>query len=147
LNRGEPSLIRLWKPGDRIFLFGFSRGAYTIRCLAAVIAKCGIPTSDKDGGKLKLDVAIEPMPPPRRPKKKTPTFGRGLGTAKGRNKEILAAIWYASYEPSVHSEGGSPGRRRGGLQPFRCSSPGSLAKFVAMRRASSRVEIAVKKAN
>jgi len=51
------ALIRLWKPGDRIFLFGFSRGAYTIRCLAAVIAKCGIPTRDKDGGKLKLDVA------------------------------------------------------------------------------------------
>jgi uncharacterized protein (DUF2235 family) len=50
------ALIRLWKPGDRIFLFGFSRGAYTIRCLAAVIAKCGIPTHDKDGGKLKLDV-------------------------------------------------------------------------------------------
>ena len=50
------SLIRLWKPGDRIFLFGFSRGAYTIRCLAAVIAKCGIPTHGKDGNKLKLDV-------------------------------------------------------------------------------------------
>jgi uncharacterized protein (DUF2235 family) len=50
------ALIRFWKPGDRIFLFGFSRGAYTIRCLAAVIATCGIPTHDKGGGKLKLDV-------------------------------------------------------------------------------------------
>jgi uncharacterized protein (DUF2235 family) len=37
------ALIRLWEPGDRIFLFGFSRGAYTVRCLAGVIAKCGIP--------------------------------------------------------------------------------------------------------
>jgi uncharacterized protein (DUF2235 family) len=37
------ALIRLWRPGDRIFLFGFSRGAYTVRCLAGVIAKCGIP--------------------------------------------------------------------------------------------------------
>ena len=51
------ALIRLWKPGDRIFLFGFSRGAYTIRCLAAVIAKCGIPTHDQGGGQLKLDAA------------------------------------------------------------------------------------------
>lgn len=41
------ALIRLWRPGDRIFLFGFSRGAYTIRCLAAVICLCGIPTSDR----------------------------------------------------------------------------------------------------
>jgi uncharacterized protein (DUF2235 family) len=37
------ALIRLWEPGDRIFIFGFSRGAYTIRCLAGVIAKCGVP--------------------------------------------------------------------------------------------------------
>ena len=50
------ALIRLWKPGDRIFLFGFSRGAYTIRCLAAVIAKCGIPTQDSDGSKIRVDV-------------------------------------------------------------------------------------------
>ena len=51
------ALIRMWRPGDRIFLFGFSRGAYTVRCLAAVVAACGIPTHDKNGGKLKLDVA------------------------------------------------------------------------------------------
>jgi uncharacterized protein (DUF2235 family) len=31
------ALIRLWQLGDRIFLFGFSRGAYTVRCLAGVI--------------------------------------------------------------------------------------------------------------
>jgi T6SS, Phospholipase effector Tle1-like, catalytic domain len=35
--------IQLWQPDDRIFLFGFSRGAYTVRCLAGVVAKCGIP--------------------------------------------------------------------------------------------------------
>lgn len=48
------ALIRLWKPGDRIFLFGFSRGAYTVRCLASVICFCGIPTTDR-GGPLKRD--------------------------------------------------------------------------------------------
>lgn len=51
------ALIRLWRPGDRIFLFGFSRGAYTVRCLAAVIAYCGIPTKLPNGGAVKLDVA------------------------------------------------------------------------------------------
>jgi hypothetical protein len=41
---------------DRIFLFGFSRGAYTVRCLAAVIAKCGIPRCMPNGKPLPLDV-------------------------------------------------------------------------------------------
>lgn len=49
------ALIRMWQPGDRIFLFGFSRGAYTVRCLAAVIALCGVPTRMKDGASLKRD--------------------------------------------------------------------------------------------
>ena len=26
-------IIRVWQPGDRIYLFGFSRGAYTVRCV------------------------------------------------------------------------------------------------------------------
>ncbi len=37
-------IVRLWEPGDRIYLFGFSRGAYTARCVAGVLAYCGIPT-------------------------------------------------------------------------------------------------------
>lgn len=36
------SLCRCYQPGDRIFLFGFSRGAYTVRALAGLIARCGI---------------------------------------------------------------------------------------------------------
>jgi uncharacterized protein (DUF2235 family) len=51
------ALIRLWQPGDRIYLFGFSRGAYTVRCLAAVIAYCGIPTTLPNDEPLRLDVA------------------------------------------------------------------------------------------
>jgi uncharacterized protein (DUF2235 family) len=50
------ALIRLWRPGDRIFLFGFSRGAYTVRCLAGVISYCGVPTTGKSGAPLLLDV-------------------------------------------------------------------------------------------
>ena len=47
------ALIRLWRPGDKIYLFGFSRGAYTVRCLAAVIAYCGIPTKLQDDSPVK----------------------------------------------------------------------------------------------
>jgi hypothetical protein len=35
-------LCRVYDPGDRIFLFGFSRGAFTVRTLAGLICACGI---------------------------------------------------------------------------------------------------------
>jgi uncharacterized protein (DUF2235 family) len=50
------ALVRLWRPGDKVFLFGFSRGAYTVRCLGGVIGLCGIPTVE-DGQPLKVDKA------------------------------------------------------------------------------------------
>ena len=31
------AIIGAWEPNDRIYLFGFSRGAYTVRCLAHVL--------------------------------------------------------------------------------------------------------------
>ena len=37
------AIIRLYEDGDRIFLIGFSRGAYTVRSLAGVMSYCGIP--------------------------------------------------------------------------------------------------------
>lgn len=37
------ALIRLYEKDDRVFLFGFSRGAYTARCLGGVISMCRIP--------------------------------------------------------------------------------------------------------
>jgi uncharacterized protein (DUF2235 family) len=51
------AIIRLAKPGDRIFVFGFSRGAYTARCVAAVVALCGIPTRNINGAHLPIDEA------------------------------------------------------------------------------------------
>lgn len=35
-------LSRVYDPGDRIFLFGFSRGAFTVRTLAGLVTTCGI---------------------------------------------------------------------------------------------------------
>lgn len=43
------AILQMWEPGDRIFLFGFSRGAYTVRCVAAVLSLCGVPTTMADG--------------------------------------------------------------------------------------------------
>ncbi len=41
-------ILNHWRPGDRIFLVGFSRGAYTVRALAQVLALCGVPTHEPD---------------------------------------------------------------------------------------------------
>jgi uncharacterized protein (DUF2235 family) len=35
-------LVNTWREGDRIYLFGFSRGAYTVRVLAGLIHKVGL---------------------------------------------------------------------------------------------------------
>ena len=39
---GYQWLARKYQEGDRIFLFGFSRGAYTVRSLGGFIARCGL---------------------------------------------------------------------------------------------------------
>jgi len=35
-------LVRIYDPGDNIYLFGFSRGAFTVRTLAGLIARAGV---------------------------------------------------------------------------------------------------------
>lgn len=35
-------LARVYDPGDEIYVFGFSRGAFTVRTLVGLIAKCGV---------------------------------------------------------------------------------------------------------
>lgn len=52
------ALVSAYEPGDSVYLFGFSRGAYTVRCLAGLILAKGILnrhafTSSKD-----LDYAV-----------------------------------------------------------------------------------------
>jgi hypothetical protein len=42
-------IIDHYDPGDRIHLIGFSRGAYTARCVANVLFLCGVPTTAPGG--------------------------------------------------------------------------------------------------
>jgi uncharacterized protein (DUF2235 family) len=39
-------LMQHYEPGDRIFLFGFSRGAFTVRALAGMLHVCGLVRRD-----------------------------------------------------------------------------------------------------
>jgi uncharacterized protein (DUF2235 family) len=49
------AIISVWAPGDRIYLFGFSRGAYCVRCVAHVLEVIGIPTTEAGGATLSLE--------------------------------------------------------------------------------------------
>jgi uncharacterized protein (DUF2235 family) len=42
IERAYAFLMRNWQPGDRVFLFGFSRGAYTARALAGLLHMFGL---------------------------------------------------------------------------------------------------------
>jgi uncharacterized protein (DUF2235 family) len=48
-------IIRPWRPGDRIYLFGFSRGVYTVRCLGGVLSHSGVPVQLEGGGAMRYD--------------------------------------------------------------------------------------------
>jgi uncharacterized protein (DUF2235 family) len=42
IQDGYRFIVQNYDPGDEIYLFGFSRGAYTVRALAGMLNKCGI---------------------------------------------------------------------------------------------------------
>jgi hypothetical protein len=42
-------IIAYYEPGDRVLVFGFSRGAYTVRAVTNVMNLCGVPTKMPDG--------------------------------------------------------------------------------------------------
>lgn len=43
-------LAKHWVPGDRIHIYGFSRGAFQARMLAGLMAHCGLPDGPSKGG-------------------------------------------------------------------------------------------------
>ena len=48
IKDGYTAVCHAYEEGDSIFLFGFSRGAYTARSLAGMIAICGLPAQGFD---------------------------------------------------------------------------------------------------
>ncbi len=55
-------LLTEYRPDDRLFLFGFSRGAFTVRSLAGMLGVCGIPPCRDlcapEGGSQTIDRAV-----------------------------------------------------------------------------------------
>jgi len=50
---GYEFLSYVWDPGDEIYIFGFSRGAYTARSLGGMIAFFGVPNKNLDNQTVK----------------------------------------------------------------------------------------------
>lgn len=48
IRDGYTRISHLYEKGDKLFVFGFSRGAYVARSLAGMIANCGLPTQNVD---------------------------------------------------------------------------------------------------
>jgi uncharacterized protein (DUF2235 family) len=46
IKEGYIKISQVYEPGDSVFIFGFSRGAYTARSLAGMIMACGLPSQD-----------------------------------------------------------------------------------------------------
>jgi uncharacterized protein (DUF2235 family) len=53
IQDGYEFLSYVWDPGDEICIFGFSRGAYTARSLAGMIALFGVPNKNLDNQTVK----------------------------------------------------------------------------------------------
>jgi uncharacterized protein (DUF2235 family) len=85
-------LLQAYEPGDEIFLFGFSRGAYTARSLSGLISKCGIL---KPGAPLSISQLYE------RYRRRTDRTIRELLQADPSTRSTLEEQWIATYcEPA-----------------------------------------------
>src|SRR5258708_6770231 len=46
IKQGYTKIAHVYEQDDSVFLFGFSRGAYTARSLAGMLGACGLPTKN-----------------------------------------------------------------------------------------------------
>jgi len=96
-------IIQHWEKGDRIYLYGFSRGAYTARCVGAVMAYCGIPTME-NGKPIKRDASTA-----RRIAKEAvvDVYQHGIGSNQTRfaaQRKELAAKFRKKYGSEIKPE-------------------------------------------
>lgn len=56
IKRAYSFLTRSWKPGDRLFLNGFSRGAYAVRALNGLVYSAGIPDLSAHSAKKRREI-------------------------------------------------------------------------------------------
>lgn len=85
---GYTRIAHGYESGDQVFIFGFSRGAYTARSIAGMIGICGLPTKDFD------DSLVETAFQAYRNKDQRASLLSGLGKYGMENAEItMVGVW------------------------------------------------------
>ncbi len=92
-----------YRPGDAIWLYGFSRGAYTVRSLGGMISKCGLadlaPFASKDKELWQaiqtiFDAYRNDKPSPLHATKAMPFFNTATGDSPARQTPIhFIGVW------------------------------------------------------
>ena len=108
------AIIANYEPGDRILLFGFSRGAYTVRSVANVLNLCGVPTHDANGGLVpRYGSALRKIAGDA----VKYVYNHGAGSKRGRYEDEREEK-AARYRKKYGSEGtGADGEGQGNVQP------------------------------
>lgn len=110
------AIIAAYEPGDRICVFGFSRGAYTVRALSTVLNLCGVPTRLANGkpmpkhGKALRSVAREAV---------QEVYNHGAGKPRSKQpyfdqREELGRRFRIRYGSSQNQDPAAP---RGNVEP------------------------------
>ena len=108
-------LCRNWQPGDEIHAFGFSRGAFTVRVLAGLIASQGIVRAEVGGG-------ARPGGPRRLPRQPPPLQSHRRPGERAADLRDQAVRLEA---PPAAAEAELPGRARRRAEG--CGSPSSAS--------------------
>ncbi|WP_165390748.1 phospholipase effector Tle1 domain-containing protein [Pseudoduganella lutea] len=91
--RGYDFIAQAYRPGDEVFLFGFSRGAHSARALAGLLAYAGVPPAAMDDRAARLK-----------------RHNRIIEIVKGKNDRDFESAWRAwrpGAEPVVAKEVGT----------------------------------------
>ncbi len=115
-------------PGDRLFFFGYSRGAYTARSLAGLVGLCGVPDPDRcaAAGLAIADVALRGMaiyrlrPGPARDERAArhlETFAAPAAPAAPASPD-LPATPAAAASPGAHAAPAAPDAHAAAAAPW-----------------------------
>jgi hypothetical protein len=97
-------LVRNYDPGDRIYLFGFSRGAFTVRSLAGFIVNCGILDRRKLKDTADLDRKVQEAYKTYRRRYRTVIQRFWDGLLKRPSAEDVAKAWREEHGVEMEGE-------------------------------------------
>ncbi len=88
IKDGYTFIAQSYRPGDEVFLFGFSRGAYTARSLGGMLAACGVPAP----GRLSTQAVEDAFQAYRDRTPNRPALRASLQTKYGNQKATISMI-------------------------------------------------------